>query len=99
LPDKKVSKCEGDEFEIQASNSRDYRLFKIHRVAMQAGVEGFALCVIVTVILSMLQLIVGKTGDYPINQFTNPNPVYESLIHMTILIWSSGREVMLSKLN
>jgi hypothetical protein len=36
------------------SKSRDYRLFKGHRVTKQADIEDFALCVIVTVIFRVL---------------------------------------------
>jgi hypothetical protein len=43
------------------------------------------LCIIVIVILRVLLLLVLTTFEYPIHRFTNPNPVYKSLIYMRIL--------------
>jgi hypothetical protein len=47
LPDKEVSV---GGIRRSRSNSRHYRLFKIHRVTKQADVKDFALCVIVSVV-------------------------------------------------
>jgi hypothetical protein len=41
--------------------------------------------VTVTVILRVKELTVVTTCEYPINRFANPNPVYQSLKHVTIV--------------
>jgi hypothetical protein len=50
----------------------------------KAGAEDFILWGVVTVTFRVLSLFVVPTGEYLINLLTNPNPVYESLIRVTI---------------
>jgi hypothetical protein len=63
--------------EIQRENSRNWasRSWILHFMRYSYG--NF-----------VLQLIVVTTCEYPINLFTNPNPVYKSLIHVKILYFS-----------
>jgi hypothetical protein len=50
------------------------------------------LCVTVTAILKVYELIVVMTCEYPVNRLTKPTPIYKSLIHMTILILHFGEK-------
>jgi hypothetical protein len=43
--------------------------------------------VINIVIIRVLESIVVSTCDYPVNEFTNPNPVYKSPIQVKILYY------------
>jgi hypothetical protein len=38
--------------------------------------------------LESVIIICGYASEYPINRFTNPNPVYLSLIHVTVFMIS-----------
>jgi hypothetical protein len=50
----------------------------------------------VRVILRVLYLFVLTTCEYPINRFTNLNPVYRSLMHVTIIITTVSCGLILS---
>jgi hypothetical protein len=49
-------------------------------------VEEVISCVIVTVIPRVLQLLVVMTCEYQINRFTNPKPIYKSLINLSLCL-------------